>query len=714
MAKNNFNNKKAQFKKNLKTAQKNANDNHDVNVEFTNSDALNTNKLISTKSKLIWIFAILAITSLAYLPTFKNELTNWDDDKYVYKNTQTDLSWNGIKTMFTTVQYMGNYHPLTMVSLAIDYNMSEIKKATDSDQYDDVNPFWFHFTNHYLHLLSTLFLFFIALWIADQLKFKYKLEFAIITALLFGVHTLHVESITWVSERKDVLYVMFYMAALMSYIYYLKSNRFIYIIISFSLFVLSLLSKGQATSFAVTLIAVDYLWKRKINTKLIVEKIVFVLLALLFGLIAVKAQHEGQAVHAIAEYTLLERLMIASYGFTQYLWRLVIPVSLSAIYPYPYLKGEFPGYWWLSLITPVIVILLLILTIKKSRMVAFCIMFFVVNIGLLLQIIPVGSAIIADRYAYVPSVAFFLLIGFGYVLVLTKKPALKPALNITLAVYILGLSYLTFERTKVWKDSVTLWDDVIKKYKIAVIAYNNRGSAKKQKKDFVGAIDDFSKAIDMKPDYKHAIYNRGTAKKDLNDMQGAMKDFDMAILLDKDFSEAYHNRGITRDNLNDQKGAIEDYNEAIRLTPSDVKPYVNRGVAKGKMGDYTGAIADFNYCLSIEPENADAFSNRGLAKSFNGNYPEALADYDIAIRIRPDFADAYYNRALTKEKMEDLKGAIEDFTQNLQIKQHPLGFYFRGMAYQKLGNMKAACSDWKMALSMGYGKVQPFIDKYCK
>lgn len=685
---------------------------------------------MSKPAFVISLIAIIILTAIVYFPSMKNEVTNWDDDKYILKNSQTDLSVNGLKNMFfTNPFFMGNYHPLTMLSLAIDHNISHKTPPTDKKPFGTVDPFWFHLHNILLHLISTALLFLIAYKIFTFLKFRYRLEATIILAALFGVHTIHVESVVWMSERKDVLYMMYYSLSLYLYIEYIAKKKIGFLIGAFAAFILSALAKGQAVSFAVTLIAVDYLYKRNFKDfKVIAEKVVFILVGIGFGVIAIYAQQHGQAIHTIDEYTYLERLMIASYGLTQYLWKMIIPVNLSAIYPYPYGKGGFPWYYYLTFITAIALIFALIVTFKKHRKYAFSILFFGLNIALLLQIIPVGSAIIADRYAYVPSIGYCFVMAILFEDVVRKNKQFRNILLSVFAAYVMVLSVLTFNRVQVWKDSITLWDDVINKYPSTVIAYNNRGSAKKEKELNEAAIADFSKAIEMKQDYKHAIFNRGTARKDIDDFKGALSDFNTAILLDADFSQAYLNRGITKDNLGDQKGAIEDYNIAITLDGSDMKAYVNLGVAYGKSGIYDKAIEAFNHVISVEPDNADAYSNRGLAKNFIGIeaqnlnntekatqiFKDALKDYETAISLRPDFSDAYYNRAMTKEKLGDLKGAINDHSMVLQINaQFASSYYYRGLLYLKSGENTKACNDLRIAKRYNY-QVDQYLEKYCQ
>jgi len=314
---------------------------------------------------------------------------------------------------------MGNYHPLTMISLAIDYQLSK-KFSSDTpppqqiigenDPPPEVTPYIFHLCNIIFHLINTILVFWVIFLLFQNFKPDTRFWVAIITALLFGVNTIHVESVTWISERKDVLYTMFYLFSLLAYIKYLNKKKYTFFALSLFLFILSGLSKGQAVSLAPTLIIVDWLYKRKLlSRKVILEKIPYFAIGLVFGIIAIYAQEEGEAIHAMDEYAFYYRILFAAYGSTMYFLKMLVPHDLAAIYPYPH--GGVPIKFWFYLIPLTLYIFVFVWALKKAKNIAFAIAFFFLNIALVLQFIPVGSAIMADRYAYIPSIGFFLIIA---------------------------------------------------------------------------------------------------------------------------------------------------------------------------------------------------------------------------------------------------------------------------------------------------------------
>ena len=269
------------------------------------------------QSKVFWSAVIVVVTLIVFFPTLLNNLTNWDDRVYVNENPYIKaFSWENMKWIFSN-SFMGNYHPLTMISLAIDYHINKF------------NPFTFHFTNLLLHTCNAVLVFLVIFALTG------KMNLSVIAGLLFGVHTLHVESVSWVSERKDVLYAFFYLIALFYYIKFSKKKERKWYWLSLGFFMLSLLSKGQAVSLAVTLFLIDYFQGKKLfDQKGLVDKIPYFILAVIFGFIAIKAQ-QGVAATEMVHTEGQQRVFFSSYGFLMYLCKLVLPVFLSGYYPYP-------------------------------------------------------------------------------------------------------------------------------------------------------------------------------------------------------------------------------------------------------------------------------------------------------------------------------------------------------------------------------------------
>jgi tetratricopeptide (TPR) repeat protein len=674
---------------------------------------------------LIVLGIILFLTYIAYLPSLKNEFTNWDDPNYVYKNpTIQQINGDNIKKLMRD-PHMGNYHPITMLSLAMDFSLGKL------------NPKTYHTTNLILHIANTGLVFFFILLLFG------KIEIAAICSLLFGIHTLHVESVAWISERKDVLYTLFFLSALIFYIKYLKEDKRVFYFLSILLFILSNLSKGMAVSLSLVVILIDYLRGRNLfDKKVILEKIPFLVLSLVFGSIAIYSQRLGPDTEGIPDYNLFNRLIFASYGFLQYIFKLIVPFNLSAFYPYPE-KGSLPLIYLMSPVFILVIAALVIYSAKKYREFIFCFLFFFFNILLVLQILPVGKAIMADRYAYIPSIGFFLFIGIVYDKISSFDISYKKISMLFLSLYALMILLFTYERCKVWHDSLTLWTDVIEKFDNEQIAYNNRGVAYADMGDYTNAISDYDKSISLNLKDSKAYNNKGVVLSNLKKYKEAKENYDKAIEISSNYPDAYYNRANVFINLNDPQNAIKDYDKVIRLNPYHSGALNNRGLAKRIVKDYEGALKDFNVVIKLYPQNAEAYSNRSLTrfdiKDFKGaeednkkalelnpgskvglqegnmkviqnDFQGAIIEYTYVIDQDPDNLDAYLKRGVCKININDLKGAMSDLSYVIDSRPNDFEAYFqRGIVKNTTGDYKGSIEDYDKAI-----EIKPdYAEVYC-
>jgi len=593
------------------------------------------------------IVVVVAATFISYFPALKNEFTNWDDDLYVTANPYIQkLSWESISGFFSRFQN-ANYHPLTFVSLAIDYHFAELK------------PGLYHFTNILFHIFNTLLVF-----VFVKLLFK-KQSIAFVAALLFGVHTLHVESVAWVAERKDVLYMFFFMLSLCAYVMYVQKGKLKFLLYSILCFVLSCFSKGQAVSLAATVIFIDIFLQRKFDLKVILEKVIFVTIALVFGFIAIKAQNSADAIFDNASNSFFDRMLFAAYGFVNYLVKLIYPYKLSAIYPYPE-KGKIGIEFWICFFIALAILASWVRSFKKTPVYFFALAFFMANIFWVLQLIPVGNALMADRYAYVPSLGFFIMIGWLYEEKIKKEQSKRMAMFILIA-YSGLLSYQTFQRSKVWKNSLTLWEDTVKKHPDAEVAWNNLGSYYNNALDYNSAIASYNEAIKVNPLYADAYSNRGMSKKNTGDYQGAIADLDKAIELKPISSFAYSTKGVALTYLNDLETSYKCFEKALQLDPMSGDAYSGMGVVKTRTGRVKEALKDFKRSLEIRPDHPETISNQGIARAESGDMQGAIADFTTAIQLKPDYSGAYLNRGLTYKKIKQDEQACNDFYKASQL-----------------------------------------------
>jgi len=726
------------------------------------------------KFAFLWIALIMVATYLIYIPSFDNELTNWDDDVYVTDNLYINkLEKENIKVFFER-PFVSNYHPLTMLSYAIDYKYSEFTPT-------GISPRQFHITNTVFHTLNTALVFWLIYLLISSFERRYpepnrrswKLEFAIIVSALFGLHTMHVESVAWIAERKDVLYTFFNLLAFITYIVFLNRKKPLWLIASILFFSAALLSKAMAVSLAVTLVAIDYLLGRDLKSKTLwFEKIPYLAMSLIFGVMAVRAQQESGAMVDDTDklvFAFYERILFASYGFTQYLIKLGFPVKLAAFYAYPdKINNSVPAIYWVYPLIPIAFITAFYFAVKKNlKLIAFGMLFFVFNIALVLQLLPVGNAVMADRYSYVPSIGYFLILAVGYKMLINKFGSMLYPMRFIFLLYVAAISYFTYKRMDIWQNSMTMWNDVIDQFKNVPAAYNNRGNALKDKNLFEEAIADYNAAIKLKPDHYKAFNNRGIAKKNIGVntnnidlIREAIVDYDTALKIKTDYDDAYSNRGNAKRLLQDFEGALKDYNRAIELKPMFPQAYSNRAATKIDLRDFDGAIQDLQKSIDLNPRFVEAYYNMANAYFSKLDYDNAIKYYQLALQLRPNYAEAYANMAGAKFQKGDQNGAIADyekaisiapkadtyvnmggtkynmavaaekdgkpdaqkwynsaiadFTTCLQLQpNNAKAFFIRGLCLQKLSKKDEACKDFYEAAKLQYPGAAQAYNQMC-
>jgi len=558
-----------------------------------------------------WLIAILILTLIIYFPSLKNEFVSLDDDSYVINNpliAQFDL-----KMLFTS-NWMGNYHPFVLIVYSFIYSIVE-----DA-------PFVYHLVNLFIHLFNTAMVF----WLIFELIGIFEIAF--IVSLFFGIHPMHVESVAWVSELKDLLYSAFFLLSFFYYVKYLKNdlNRK-YFVFSLFFFLCSLFSKGMGVSLSIILLLVDYFLNRKLETKLIVEKIPFFLLSLIFGIIAIKAQQDSGAIPTDI-YNLSQRVVFACYSFVLYIIKIIAPINLSAFYLYPVKSGEnIQAVYYTFPLLVLLIIGIAIYLAKSDKRIFFGVGFFLITILLVLQLIPVGSAMMADRYTYIPSIGIFVIIAM-FLHQLDKSYNYRKLAMGLFFLFTIIFSVLAYQRTIVWSNSMSLYNDILKKAEVPM-AYGNRGLLFQNVGDLEKSESDFNKAIQLAPNYKEAFINRGN-------LYMAIGKYDLALL---------------------------DCNSAIDLDPDNAKVYYNRGNLFYSTGDYNKALIDYEKCISLNPNIAEVYCNQANIFDVDSKYELAISSYTKAIELKPAFALAYSNRSRVFIKLNRLGEACADLKTALRL-----------------------------------------------
>ncbi len=609
--------------------------------------------------KYYWVFLITLITFVVFSSAFDNDFVNWDDDRYITGNPQIkEFSFKSIVGFFTNFYFL-MYIPISITSYAVDYYIG-----------NGLNPFVFHFTNVLFHLLNTVLVFIFIYKISKLANSKYFLELAIISSVLFGITTLHVESVVWVSERKDVLYSFFFLLSLIIYLKYVKTNNLKFLVLALLFFVFALMSKAMSVVLSLCIVAIDYYLKRNLlNKKVILEKIPFFALSLLFGIIAIYAL--GTEEPFVDPYKtptpetearpFYENIVFASYGFITYIVKLIVPYNLSAIYPYPPKNEGIPIEFWFYPLPVLAIIYAFIKSLKKNLHIAFSIAFFTFNVFFVLQIFSYQSFIMTDRYSYMSSIGLFFLIGYLATKLLEKNNKLKIPLIAVFVVYLTFISIKTYARVNVWQNSITLWEDVNEKNPNVIVAYYNKGNAYQAKGELKKAIDAYSSAAKLNPKHLGAFSNRGICKAQLNDVKGALNDFNTVVKVDSNYANVYSNRGNAKVMLKDDNGALADYNRAIQRNPNHKDALFNRGLIKNTLKDYNGAILDFDKVIKINAQTVNAYLNKGIAQVNLNMNNKAIENFSITIKMQNNSPLAFYYRATTYDKIGKKELARKDY-----------------------------------------------------
>jgi len=562
---------------------------------------------------------IAVITWMAYRSAIGNDYA-YDDLAYVLENgVIRNFSWRAAWTEFI----LGNYHPLTAISLKIDHSIGEL------------NPRNYHIHNIILHVLNTLLL---GYYTFKLLKNE---RAALIAALLFGVHPLHTESVMWISERKDVLYTLFFLGGLITWIQYRETNKPVYYIYTILLFVLSCLSKGMAVVFPAVIWLTDYLLSPekflfKPKAWRIPQLIPFLILALGFGILAIYVQNKFGAVYHVKylqmDYTVFHKILMVIHGYTFYLVKLVWPMGLCAYHPYPRIvDGALP---WAYYIPPFYLMALGTLTwiMRKQKIFIYALLFYTLVLLPVLQILPVGENIVAERYAYLSTLGWFIFAGWGFSNLFEKFKIGNPGL-IGIIIYAILLSWVTFNRGKDWKDNLTLFRDVTEKYPDNPPAHNNTGYGYEQIKQFDKAIFHYRKAISLDSNYADVYYNIGSIYgEDLAVYDSGIYYLRVALKKNPEKLEAYNNLGTFYFQLGLLDSAIINYRKVLDGRPNYSLGWYNLGCVYYRQSAFEKALQAYERSSQLDPSFPEVWTSLGNTYGSMGNGSKQIEAYKEGAR----------------------------------------------------------------------------------
>ena len=517
--------------------------------------------------------------------------------------------------------------------------------------------------------------------IAGEIKWKRWL--ALFCTLAYAIHPMHVESVSWIAERKDVLYAFFYFLGMIVYTRFAheKTKKYSWLVLVFLCFIFSLLSKPMAIVFPFSLLAVDILLKRDKHISkniMVIEKLPFVIVAILAAVQTYYEQRDVGAVQAHEVFSFFNRFLFASYGFYMYILKAFIPFSQSSFYPYPQYTGPGNTAPFIFYVSPFIALLLVALPLYLSyrsgennfRVTLFGLCFYFFNMIVVSQIISSGPNIMAERYSYVCYFGiFFPLTYYVYMALGKSRPKVISYGLSGASLYMLLFSILCYQRTFVWHNSETLWSEVIKQYPHRVTkAYNNLGNYYFEIRDINKAYQNYSEAIKLGTEDPQVYCNMGSLLGAKGQFKLSLEYYAAALKRDSNDAFTYLDRAITYSAMGRYDLAVKDYRVSSRINPNSEILLRNIAFTYLNAHEFDSAIDYYTRVIQINPTNSGYFHYRGVAEYDKGSIKPAMADFKQNLLIAPHDSECMFYLSIAYNRVSDFKNAYKyaEMAQNAQ------------------------------------------------
>ncbi len=618
--------------------------------------------------------AVALVTAGVFWSALDNGFVNWDDQLYVYENRVLQTPELRTVKWYATAIVSNNWHPLTLLSYQLDYSLWGL------------DPRGYHLTNVLLHAVNAglVFLLVVALFPRgnDGRGDPHLWVTAGLVALGFGIHPLRVESVAWISERKDVLYALFFLLSTLTYLAYARSSRHRGVLYagSLALFALSLASKPMAVTLPLVLLILDACPLHRLSWRALAEKIPFVLLSGAAASVAMWSQFKEGPPKPWELAPVATRLLVAVKGYGFYLYKMAWPLELAPLYPYPESAKAVLPFAALSAVVIAALTALAVRAWKTTRAPLALWSCYLVLLLPVMGLVKVGEQSAADRYTYLASVP--VLLGAGLLLRRAAShvggraaTAVLAAVGVVLALW----AVQTRRQIPVWSDPESLWKHEIAAFPGRVPkAHNNLGDHYYNSGRPELAIEQFTAAVEQRPGHVNAWYNRGLARAAIGQRAEAIEDFTQAVTRDPGFVDGYFSRGMVRAMQGASREAIEDLTRAIELFPGHYSAYNSRGNLHARLGRWNEAIEDFSKALELAP-NPRFRVSRGVAFLNTGRARDALEDFTAAVRMND---------------------------------RDPLAHFHMGNAYAALGERDKARSAFERAAQRGSREARDALSRF--
>lgn len=656
---------------------------------------LSTSAHAWNRNWILGIFLILA-TALAYQQAWHAGYI-WDDDVYVTGNKLLTAP-DGLKRIWFSLDSPSQYFPLVYTTLRIERALWGL------------NPAGYHCVNILLHILNAL-----LVW---RLLYVLRVPGAWLAGAIFALHPMQVESVAWITERKNVLMGFFFLLALLSWAKFVKAQArgtWKFYALALLFYTLALLSKTTACTLPAALLLILWWEKKPISRQRLMQIAPFVALGIGMGLVTIwwERYHQGTQ-GEVFQVGLLERILIASRALWFYTGKLLWPTNLTFTYPRWTISATNPfDYAWLSA-TVAIAAAIYFARRYVGRGPEIATLFFAATLSPTLGVIMLYTfrfTFVADHYQYLAAIGPFALaaagIATGFSLLEKSRSVIKPAVY---AALLLSLGLLTWRQCGMYRDTETLWRWTISRNPSSWMAYNNLGTALLKTGRVEEAVAQFNKALEIQPRYAVAHNNLGNAFLRLGRAADSFAHLQEALEIDPRNAEAHNNMGNTFLQMGRTDEAAAHYAKALEIDPSYVEAHNNLGALSLQRGRLEDSIAHLQKALAINPDNADAHNNLANMLLRMGQIDEALAHYNKALELRPADISAQNNLAWLLATFPDAR--IRDGPRAIQLAEradkltggdNPVIIATLSAAYAETGRFLDAVKTARRALDLANG-----------
>ena len=628
-----------------------------------NNDKTTYNFLFKQRREIIICIFLIAATLAVYWKITNHEFINYDDGLYVTENShvQAGLTFKNIKWAFTT-GHAANWHPVTWLSHMLDYELYGL------------NPMGHHWMNLQIHIINSILLFIVLKMMTGAV---WKSAFV---AALFALHPLHVESVAWISERKDVLSTFFWILSMWAYVRYVKQSdkKRYFLLILF--FILGLMSKPMLVTLPFALLLLDfwplsrfqsstkgyYDFNHKTIAGLIWEKLPLFLLTTVSILVTFFVQQEGGAVKSLEAFPLTLRFANALFAYLSYLGKTIWPQNLALIYPYPSISI----FWQIILLLPAL-ICISVLVIKSARGFPYLATGWLWYLGTLVPVIgliQIGYQSMADRYTYIPLIGIFIIFSWGMQDIFPRRQNKKILLALIASLTITSFMVCTWFQVCYWQNSTVLLKHTINVTHNNSMAHYVFGLALEQQGKLDEAVLQYNEALYIKPEFARAHNVLGAAFLRNGKLKKAIYHFNEAVNINPNYAKAHNNLAIALLTKGKFEEAVFHYKKALKINPKDEYTRKNLANFLSNQGRIDEALEHYNKALVINPEDWDAHCKLGGILEKHGKFNKAMRHFAEVIRINPGYAPAYNEIGIILAQKGKLQKSNTFFLKAIQLK----------------------------------------------